>query len=112
MRVDLEQERVIVLHLLPEIAQDTRVGELTHDYDSIRKQLGVVSSLSQQLFRTTLESNLCVGAHAAVSVQEMKEACERVGILDTVMALRSGFQTNVGDSSGVSFSKSERQTLR
>lgn len=88
-----------------------KVNELTHDYESIRKQLGVVSSLSQQLFRTTLEANLCVGAHAAVSVEEMKQACAKLGILDSIMALRSGFQTTVGDSSGVSFSKSEMNQL-
>ena len=87
------------------------VNELTHDYDEIRRQIGVVSSLSQQLFRTTLETNLCLGAHRPVSVQDMKDACVQVGIYDTIMALRSGFQTVVGDSSGVVFTKSEINQL-
>jgi energy-coupling factor transporter ATP-binding protein EcfA2 len=50
-------------------SQPVRVHELTHDYAQIQRQIGVVSSLSQQLFRTTLETNLCLGAHAPVSVQ-------------------------------------------
>ena len=156
-----------------------KVNELTHDYDQIRCQIGVVSSLSQQLFRTTIETNLCLGArrepsshsmmsstrwedsppclahlglmprtdshraprarpgaHRPVSVQDLKEACVRVGIYETILALKSGFQTmvcsqrlrtmrwlgsveipsiaslsQVGDSSGVIFSKSEINQL-
>ena len=35
------------------------------------------------------------GAHRPVSVQDLKEACVRVGIYETILALKSGFQTMV-----------------
>ena len=36
---------------------------------------------------------LDAGAHRPVSVQELKEACVRVGVYELILSLKSGFQT-------------------
>lgn len=76
--------------------------------DSLRRQIGVVSQ-DPHLFHESIESNLLY-ARPSATVAELRLACERARILDTIDALPDGLQTVVGER-GYRLSGGEKQRL-
>jgi len=64
--------------------------------DTVRKLCSVVSQ-QVHLFNTTLAANLCLAKPNATH-EELVEACRAAAILDDILALRDGFDTEVGEA--------------
>ena len=76
--------------------------------DSLRRSIGVVSQ-DPHLFHESIGANLRY-AKPEASVDELRIACERARIIDTIDALPDGFDTVVGER-GYRLSGGEKQRL-
>jgi ATP-binding cassette subfamily B protein len=76
--------------------------------DSLRRSIGVVSQ-DPHLFHESIESNLLY-ARPDATVADLRLACERARILDTIDALPDGLRTVVGER-GYRLSGGEKQRL-
>ncbi len=76
--------------------------------DSLRRSIGVVSQ-DPHLFHESIEANLSY-ARPGSTVDELRLACERARILDTIDALPDGLRTVVGER-GYRLSGGEKQRL-
>ncbi|MBJ7555092.1 thiol reductant ABC exporter subunit CydC [Marinomonas spartinae] len=72
----------------------TNLEELSGD--TVRKLCSVVSQ-QVHLFNTTLAANLCLAKPNATH-EELVEACRAAAILDDILALPDGFDTEVGEA--------------
>lgn len=76
--------------------------------DSLRASIGVVSQ-DPHLFHESIEANLSY-ARPGASTEELRRACERARILDTIDSLPDGLRTVVGER-GYRLSGGEKQRL-
>jgi len=76
--------------------------------ESFRDNIGVVSQ-QPVLFNDTIYNNLLY-ANPKRTFEEIQDVCKRVGLHDTIMQSKEGYDTVVGDQ-GAKFSGGERQRL-
>ncbi len=75
----------------------------------LRKNIGIVEQ-EPFLFSTTIKENICYSLERAISMDEITEASKAAAIHDSIMKLKDGYDTMVGEK-GVSLSGGQKQRI-